>query len=252
MSYFVMLTFGSGGFGGPGCICDHSWRPLHCFEGAYIVNPQMFGMAWFCFGWSINFKCFAKEKDFWRILDLFYVWREIASSGGSKYRLPLWGKCGKTSTFLFPSSSFWETMHTSESVKDKELFLKEILVHPKRRPQLHIRTHIFDSCLYVVKHFSFLRRHIASKQFIFSTTCPQMDPCFDVLALCILTSTGINGTWKRIYWMKSLFSLELEQTALKSYPLDNFLLSLLLQLGFLLPKPASARRVWILWLGGTL
>ena len=50
MSYFVMLTFGSGGFGGPGCICDHSWRPLHCFEGAYIVNPQMFGMAWFCFG----------------------------------------------------------------------------------------------------------------------------------------------------------------------------------------------------------
>ena len=210
MSYFVMLTFGSGGFGGPGCICDHSWSPLHCFEGAYIVNPQMIGMAWFCFGWSINFKCFAKEKDFWRILDLFYVWREIASSGGSKYRLPLWGKCGKTSTFLFPSSSFWETMHTSESVKDKEIFLKGILVHPKRRPQL----------------------------------------C--VLALCILTSTGINGTWKRIYWMKSLFSLELEQTALKSYPLDNFLLSLLLQLGFLLPKPASARRVWILWLGRKL
>ena len=100
---------------------------------------------------------------------------------------------------FFPSSSFWETMHTSESVKDKELFLKEILVHPKRRPQLHIRTHIFDSCLFVVKRFSFLRRHIASKQFIFSTTCPQMDPCFDVLALCILTSTGINGTLKRIY-----------------------------------------------------
>ena len=58
---------------------------------------------------------------------------------------------------FFPSSSFWETMHTSESVKDKEIFLKGILVHPKRRPQL----------------------------------------C--VLALCILTSTGINGTLKRIY-----------------------------------------------------
>ena len=56
-----------------------------------------------------------------------------------------------------------------------------------------------------------------------------------------LFSTGIYVTWECIYWMKSLFSLEREQTALKSYPLDNFLLGLLL-LKVLLSKAAFLRR----------
>ena len=67
---------------------------------------------------------------------------------------------------------------------------------------------------------------------LYSAQISIMTTKASLLRITVLLPIKIYSNWKRIYWKKSLFSLVLEPTARKSYPLDNFLFELLL-LGFL-------------------